>query len=243
MDSEGTTWGATLRIRVTIVVTLPLPRAFRIRITMGDEQLVTFTFERLLNFCYLCGRLGHIDKFCDKRYEEGFQDPGNDTPYGPWLRAPIPNKPRPRTSARPSTVRSSTTGSTRCGSLKKGPDIFGNFGVPAQDDNQGGVNHSSTRSEQVEESSLYSSKDPTVEPHIQNGETDVMVIDGNTKDKHIANLLGALTDLPPPPMEERKGANGPFLDDPLDVVPNQQALAGTELVNIPTRNYQGRQSQ
>ncbi|KAL0394735.1 UNVERIFIED_CONTAM: hypothetical protein Slati_4439700 [Sesamum latifolium] len=72
MDSEGTAWGATMRIKVAINVMLPLPQALKIRTTMGEEQLVTFTYERLPNFCYLCRCLGHIAKYCDKQYELDF---------------------------------------------------------------------------------------------------------------------------------------------------------------------------
>ncbi|KAL0324537.1 UNVERIFIED_CONTAM: putative mitochondrial protein [Sesamum calycinum] len=40
-----------------------------------------------LNFCYLCGKLGHISKWCDSRFQSELVDPGENSPYGPWLRA------------------------------------------------------------------------------------------------------------------------------------------------------------
>ncbi|KAL0303028.1 UNVERIFIED_CONTAM: hypothetical protein Sradi_6170900 [Sesamum radiatum] len=88
MDERGCSWGATLRIRVSLNVNAPLKRALKITTPLGSEHLVSFTYERLPNFCYLCGRLGHIGKYCELAFCEGFVDPGNDTPYGPWLRAP-----------------------------------------------------------------------------------------------------------------------------------------------------------
>ncbi|KAL0396708.1 UNVERIFIED_CONTAM: putative mitochondrial protein [Sesamum calycinum] len=42
---------------------------------------------QLPNFCYLCGCLGHLSKFCELRFFEDFIDPGDATPFGPWLRA------------------------------------------------------------------------------------------------------------------------------------------------------------
>ncbi|KAL0368285.1 UNVERIFIED_CONTAM: hypothetical protein Scaly_1047400 [Sesamum calycinum] len=89
MEESGRSWGATMRIRVAINVTSPLIRALRIRTTMGEELVVSFTYERLQNLCYLCGHLRHISKFCEMRFEDGFQDPGEETPYGPWLQAPM----------------------------------------------------------------------------------------------------------------------------------------------------------
>ncbi|KAL0463000.1 UNVERIFIED_CONTAM: hypothetical protein Slati_0187600 [Sesamum latifolium] len=43
MEPSGSTWGATLRIRTAINIMLPLPRALKLKTTMGEEQLVTFT--------------------------------------------------------------------------------------------------------------------------------------------------------------------------------------------------------
>ncbi|KAK4421869.1 hypothetical protein Salat_2137500 [Sesamum alatum] len=59
-DKNGAVWGSSVRIRASIDITKPLKRALKIRIIFRDEQLVTFTYERLPNFCYLCGYLNHI---------------------------------------------------------------------------------------------------------------------------------------------------------------------------------------
>ncbi|KAK4430657.1 hypothetical protein Salat_1366400 [Sesamum alatum] len=85
MDDTGGSWGATLRIRVSLDVTKPLLRVLKIRTPFGNEQLITFTLERLPNFCYLCGCLGHLSKFFPRRFDDDFVDPGEDTPYGAWL--------------------------------------------------------------------------------------------------------------------------------------------------------------
>ncbi|KAK4434325.1 hypothetical protein Salat_0595300 [Sesamum alatum] len=91
LDANGYVWGASIRIRVAIDITKPLRRALKIRTVLGDEQLVTFTYERLPNFCYLCGRLGHISRSCELQLMDDFIDPGSNTPYGTWLRAPPPS--------------------------------------------------------------------------------------------------------------------------------------------------------
>ncbi|KAL0405166.1 UNVERIFIED_CONTAM: hypothetical protein Slati_3830500 [Sesamum latifolium] len=68
--------------------------ALKIRSTSGEELLVRFTYERLPNFRFLCGRLGHIDKYCAVRFEEGYCKLGEAAPYGPWMRAPVPTRGR-----------------------------------------------------------------------------------------------------------------------------------------------------
>ncbi|KAL0347721.1 UNVERIFIED_CONTAM: hypothetical protein Scaly_1788100 [Sesamum calycinum] len=86
-DSSGDIWGSSVRIRVSIDITKPLKRALKLRTVLGDEHLVTFTYERLPNFCYLCGCLGHLARQCETQLQDGFRDPGENSPYGNWLRA------------------------------------------------------------------------------------------------------------------------------------------------------------
>ncbi|KAL0355734.1 UNVERIFIED_CONTAM: hypothetical protein Sradi_4020300 [Sesamum radiatum] len=62
-------WGSFLRIRVTIDVSKPLPRALNIRTILGDEHIVTFTFKWPPKFCYVCGWIAHISKWCDTRFQ------------------------------------------------------------------------------------------------------------------------------------------------------------------------------
>ncbi|KAL0324588.1 UNVERIFIED_CONTAM: hypothetical protein Scaly_2425900 [Sesamum calycinum] len=83
MDRHGRSWGAMLRIWVSLEISKPLKRALKLKSVSGEELLVTFTYESLLNFFYLCGKLGHMKKYCDSMFMEGFKDPGHNTPYGP----------------------------------------------------------------------------------------------------------------------------------------------------------------
>ncbi|KAL0449291.1 UNVERIFIED_CONTAM: hypothetical protein Slati_1485500 [Sesamum latifolium] len=121
IDSMGCTWGATLRIRTAINVELPLPRALKLKTTTGEEHLVTFTYEQLSNFCYLCGCLGHITKYCPKQFEGGFQDPSMDTPYGSWLRAPVSSKVRSRPAKIGSSQGQSAAASSHREPSRRGP--------------------------------------------------------------------------------------------------------------------------
>ncbi|KAL0391054.1 UNVERIFIED_CONTAM: hypothetical protein Scaly_0462500 [Sesamum calycinum] len=96
LDSNGEAWGSSIRIRVAIDITKPLKRVLKIRTVLGDDHLVTFTYERLLNLCYLCGCLGHLSQQFEFQLQEGFQDPGENPPYGNWLRAAVPSSYRGR---------------------------------------------------------------------------------------------------------------------------------------------------
>ncbi|KAL0406226.1 UNVERIFIED_CONTAM: hypothetical protein Slati_3936500 [Sesamum latifolium] len=88
-DSCQFMWGSSMRLRVALDISKPLKRFLRLRTVRGEGSIVSFTYERLPNFCYLCGLLGHIDRNSERRYEEGFVEPGGELQYGEWLRAPV----------------------------------------------------------------------------------------------------------------------------------------------------------
>ncbi|KAL0319627.1 UNVERIFIED_CONTAM: hypothetical protein Sradi_5224200 [Sesamum radiatum] len=129
-DDTGCSWGATIRIRVSLNLHKPLKRSLKLRSLFGQELVVRFTYERLSNFCYLCGRLGHIDKYCEIRFEDGFRDLGTETPFGPWLRAPLRGANRGPTPLLGQMSSSRGFGQPRP-PTRTGAAVFGNFRTQA----------------------------------------------------------------------------------------------------------------
>lgn len=70
----------------------PLKRRMKIR--RGDNRfLINFKYENVPIFCFICGVLGHSEKFCNRL----FVTPENETkePYGDWMRAPFKRQVKP----------------------------------------------------------------------------------------------------------------------------------------------------
>ncbi|KAK4428895.1 hypothetical protein Salat_1189400 [Sesamum alatum] len=111
-----------MRIRVSLDVRRPILRHTIIRSSEGKETVVTFTYERLGNFCYLCGIIGHVDSICDLRYADDFVDPGTNMPYGPWLRASSRGRSSAPTFGQPGVGRPRAS--------LRGAHIFGGFRPP-----------------------------------------------------------------------------------------------------------------
>ncbi|KAL0456241.1 UNVERIFIED_CONTAM: hypothetical protein Slati_0963300 [Sesamum latifolium] len=82
LDKNGEVCGSFVCTRVALDITKLLKRALKIRTVLGDEQLVSFTYERLPNFCYFFGCLGYLSRQCDLQFRDGFSDPGENPPYG-----------------------------------------------------------------------------------------------------------------------------------------------------------------
>ncbi|KAK4417140.1 hypothetical protein Salat_2539500 [Sesamum alatum] len=57
-----------------------------------EQVIVWFSYERLPTFCYLCGKLGHVGRFCEVQFQDDFTDPRVNSPYGAWLRASRPSR-------------------------------------------------------------------------------------------------------------------------------------------------------
>lgn len=78
-------WKVFIRIRVAIDVTKPIRRKMKLKKPGGEVFWVEFKYERLPTFCFVCGILGHGEKFCPKQFEEGEEAPNKL--FGAWLRA------------------------------------------------------------------------------------------------------------------------------------------------------------
>lgn len=88
-ESDPLGWTKYMRFRVDLDISKPLKRWSRIA-TKGGPKVIKFTYERLMNFCHACGRLGHSFQQCSS-YDESIHV--TELPYGNWLKAsPIRNK-------------------------------------------------------------------------------------------------------------------------------------------------------
>ncbi|KAL8463982.1 hypothetical protein ACS0TY_033790 [Phlomoides rotata] len=57
-------WRNYMRIRVSIDVSMPLKRFKSIRRVEGGSFRITFKYEKLSTFCFVCGRISHAESFC-----------------------------------------------------------------------------------------------------------------------------------------------------------------------------------
>ncbi|PQP99326.1 uncharacterized protein Pyn_18501 [Prunus yedoensis var. nudiflora] len=73
-----------LRVRVEVDTNLPLVAGFWLPRIDGTETWEEYQYERLADFCYRCGRIGHVMDTCI------FEEPStNESVYGEWTRAKI----------------------------------------------------------------------------------------------------------------------------------------------------------
>lgn len=81
-DDEGMAIGRYLRIKVLVDVHKPLLRGITMEDDTGGKKFwCPFEYEFLPNFCYACGKLGHVDRICD---ESNWR--GKNKPYGELMR-------------------------------------------------------------------------------------------------------------------------------------------------------------
>ncbi|KAF4362718.1 hypothetical protein G4B88_018336 [Cannabis sativa] len=85
-DSLNEGWGPFLRMRVEIDVSKPLLRGQLVTFPwMNDELWIDYRYERLPDFCYECGIIGHVFDKCSlflEKLDEGVEP---NLPYGPWM--------------------------------------------------------------------------------------------------------------------------------------------------------------
>ena len=81
------TWRDFMRVRVTLALDVPLKRRMKIRKSATEFFWVTFRYENVPTFCFICGLMGHAEQFCPKRFDSS--DGEVAQPYGDWMRAPL----------------------------------------------------------------------------------------------------------------------------------------------------------
>ncbi|TXG73549.1 hypothetical protein EZV62_002128 [Acer yangbiense] len=90
-------WGKYMRVKVRIDIWKPLKRWLRFKPGATDEIImVGLKYERLPDFCFACGRIGHGIKECLDEVARQEALDGSPTKYGSWLKAPIPEKGKSR---------------------------------------------------------------------------------------------------------------------------------------------------
>ncbi|KAK3206646.1 hypothetical protein Dsin_020692 [Dipteronia sinensis] len=86
-----------MKVKVLLDISKPLKRWLRLKLDKSDNiVVVALKYERLPEFCYACGRIGHGIKDCpDGEARKGALD-GTPTRYGSWLKALMPDKSKPK---------------------------------------------------------------------------------------------------------------------------------------------------
>lgn len=75
-----------MRVRIALDVRCPLKRRKKIIRKNKAEVVVNCKYEKLADFCFLCGLLTHTEKFCKKKFEGDTEQINRE--WGNWLRAP-----------------------------------------------------------------------------------------------------------------------------------------------------------
>lgn len=78
-------WREFLRIRVSISLDIPIKRRMKLRKSEKDWCWVNFKYEAIPTFCFICGMIGHGERFCEAIFDTPLES--IEKPYGAWLRA------------------------------------------------------------------------------------------------------------------------------------------------------------
>ncbi|CAA0841410.1 Unknown protein [Striga hermonthica] len=77
--------GSFLKLLVAIDLKEPIPRCTSIK--LGNQKvMVAFRYEKLVNLCYYCSMIGHLDRSCSKRLRDFENNCVADGQFGEWLK-------------------------------------------------------------------------------------------------------------------------------------------------------------
>ncbi|KAL5756018.1 hypothetical protein ACOSQ2_020764 [Xanthoceras sorbifolium] len=95
VSATGDCLGRFLRVRVVIDVTKPLNRFLRVCLLEGDpDTVLLLRYERLAEYCFQCGVVGHVVRECQIAYDSGGSSSVPEYKFGTWMRAESPPKVR-----------------------------------------------------------------------------------------------------------------------------------------------------
>ncbi|KAK3012595.1 hypothetical protein RJ639_009248 [Escallonia herrerae] len=78
-----------MRLRVEVNIEKPFPKGFAMKREGKEDAWISFQYERLPDFCFGCGHLGHVKKWCNRTINQSMEwkYAGAVRPYTPWIRA------------------------------------------------------------------------------------------------------------------------------------------------------------
>lgn len=79
-------WGKCLRVRVLLNVAKPLMRGTKVNFN-GVTSIVIFRYEKLCDFCFMCGKLDHLDRDCPSLFVHEGPVVRGKRQYEAWLKA------------------------------------------------------------------------------------------------------------------------------------------------------------
>ncbi|KAM6543561.1 hypothetical protein CsatB_008008 [Cannabis sativa] len=78
-------WRDYLRVRTTVDIEKPLKRRMKLYKENGEWIWAMFQYEHLPTFCFICGIIGHSERFCAKRFDHDIDQIVK--PYGIGMKA------------------------------------------------------------------------------------------------------------------------------------------------------------
>lgn len=85
-NNNSSIWREYMRLCIKVDVRNPLKRKKKICRKDKSEVIVQCKYEKLGDFCFVCGLLSHTERFCPKKHGVGSKSVSKD--WGSWLRAP-----------------------------------------------------------------------------------------------------------------------------------------------------------